>query len=141
MVICLGIEIGSLPCSTSTVEFADSATHWVCSTSQCSIKNAINFSYPRPSLPASPPPHLYFPPPPCRLPSSSGSTSPAKPPLPLPSPAAQLPVSPAWDTELVGSDSTPYQYTCCWVSSTILLSFSCSSAPCVTCMGHRASGE
>ena len=49
-----------------------------------------------------------------------------------PSPAAQLPVSPAWDTELVGSDSTPYQYTCCWVSSTILLSFTFTSLASLT---------
>ena len=64
--------------------------------------------------------------------STQWKDPPVKPPLPLSSPAAQLPVSPAWDTELVGSDSTPYQYTCCWVSSTILLSFTFTSLASLT---------
>ena len=147
---CIGIEIGSLPISASTVD-------WGANIYSVQLATAGSKSYQLLSrihtlipasllLPASSPPFSppSFPSLPCRPPSSSCSvqvSSPAKPPLPCPSPAAQLPVSPAWDTELVGSDSTPYQYTCCWVSSTILLSFSCSSAPCVTCMGHRASGE
>ena len=67
---CLGIEIGSLPCSASTVEFADSATHWEANIYCVQLANAgskilsLILTLVQGSLlpPLPPSPHLHFPP-------------------------------------------------------------------------------